>query len=300
MTNPLKRLLGAGTSSADIAAALEKTRADLTAAEKAVEAAEKQYEDSLLDLDKPGLRKLLDTATEAKIDRDQQQAKIARLSTELQKATAAEAEAGRRERYARAREMSEAAQKKLLRDYPKAAEAVRALLGDIAAADLAVSAANADLPEGAGRLAGPEEFRSTANLYKEILDETVVDLWCDSAGTPIANDLQGRVLPEARPRRGDDTVYGQVETEHGKLEVHKRRLLRRRFLPQQSGRVIASLASDLSLPPLYAGADAYWSASNFSPARIVEELNKPLRGRPEDPERKPEVEHANPPREIAE
>lgn len=301
MANPLRKLLGAGTSSADIAAALERAQADLIAAEEAVEAAEQKYQDSLLDLDKTALRKLLDAATEAKIDRDQQQAKIVRLSTELDKAQASEAEAGRRERYARAKELSEAAQKRLTKEYPRAAEAVRSLLGDIAAANLAVAEANDNLPEGAARLNGPEEFRSTPNQYREELSEEVVDLWvaCGDRSTPISDELQRKVQPEARPRRGDDRLYGKVHTGNGWLEVEQRRFLRRRFLPQQSGRVIGSLASDLSLPPLYAGADAYWSAANYTPARIVEELAKPLRGRPQDPERQPEIEYANPPREQA-
>ena len=302
MANPLRKLLGAGTTSADIAAALDKAQADLIAAEAAVGTAEQAYDDGLLELDKAALHKLLHAATEAKIDRDQVQAKIARLSTELEKAQASEAEAGRRERYARAKELSEAASKKLLRDYPKAAESIRSLLGDIAAAAEAVSAANADLPEGAARLSGPEDFRSTTTLYREEIGEEVVDLWvaCGDRSTPISDELQRKVQPEARPRRGDDTLYGKVHTDSGHwLEVEQRRFLRRRFLPQQSGRVIGSLASDLSLPPLYAGADAYWSAANYTPARIVEELAKPLRGRPQDPERKPEVEFANPPKEDA-
>lgn len=284
------------TSSADIAAAISKAQADLEAAEAAVTAAERSYDEGLLELDKPALRKLLDVATEAKIDIDQVRAKIAKLQQQHADAIEAEADRERRAAYDKAQALAEAARKRLARDYPKHALAIRDMLREVAEADVAVQAVNADLPEGAARLAGPESDRSTPTLYREDIGEEVVDLWCGAGdlSTPIPDDLQRKVQPNERPRRGDNMLYGRVRTENGVLEVALRRFLRRTYLPHQIGRSIESLSSSINLPPLHAGASPFFEPANHAPARLLAELEKPLLPRPQDPERVPEVEHANP------
>ena len=300
MANPLKRLLGAGTTAADIAAALDKARAEFAAAEAAVQAAGKAYDDGLLELDKGALRKLLDAAAEAKIDVDQIKAKLAKLETQLEKARASESEDARRERYNRAKELSDAARKKLHRDYPKACDGLREVLKALAHAEAAVAESNGDLPEGASRLEGPEADRSTTALWREVVSEDVVDLWTGvgSQSTPIDAELQHQVSPEARLRRGvadngEEALCGRVRTENGgTLEVVKRKFIRRRVLPDVGGHMAVSLASEIHLPPLHAGASPYWQPAALTPAQALAELEKPLRTRPEQQKREPLYEYA--------
>jgi hypothetical protein len=300
MANPLKRLLGTSTTSAHIPTALDKARAEFAVAEAAVQAAEKSYDDGLLELDKAALRKLLDAAAEAKIDVDQIKAKITKLEGQLEKALASESEDARRERYNRARELSDAARKKLHRDYPKACDGLREILKAIAEAEAAVAESNGDLPAGASRLEGPEADRSTPALWKEVVSEDVVDLWAGVGGqsTPIDAGLQRQVHPDARLRRGvadngEEALCGRVTTEGGgTLEVVKRKFIRRLVLPDAGGFSVASLASELNLPPLYAGAAPYWEPSTHTPARALAELEKPMRPRPEQQKREPVYEYA--------
>lgn len=294
----VKNTPGASTA-ADIAAALDKARAELVTAEAAVGTAGRAYDDGLLDLDKVALRKLLDAAAEAKIDVDQINAKTAKLEKQLEKATAAEAEDGRRAAYARAKELSEAASKKLQREYPKAAEGIRDILKCIAEADMAVVEANADLPEGVARLEGPEADRSTPTRYREERGQAVVDVWvaCGDRSSPLPDSMQRQVRPEERPRRGDNTLYGRVQTASGNwLEVEKRRFTRVEYLPHESARAITSLAASLNLPALYAGESPFWEAYNHAPYQVVAELDKPLLPRPAQGERNVEVEWRDAPK----
>lgn len=304
MANPLRKLLGNGNSSADIAAALERARSDLITAEAAVDAAARGYDDGLLDLDKVALRKLLDAATEAKIEVDQIKAKIAKLEGQLEKAQASEAEDQRRAAYEKAKSASEAARKKLMTEYPKAAQLIRSLLGEIAAADADVLAANEMLPDGATRLEGPESDRSTHNLWKEVVAEELVELWAGVGGqsTPIPDELQRQVAPDARPRRGvadngDEALCGHVRMEGGgTLNVVRRKFIRRRVLPDVGGHLAPPIHSAIALPPLYAGAAPFWEPGPFSPARVLVELDKPMRPRPEQPAREPVYEYVLAPR----
>lgn len=300
MANPLKRHLGTSTSSAAIAAALDKARAEFAVAESAVQAAEKSYDDGLLELDKAALRKLLDAAAEAKIDVDQINAKITKLETQLEKALASEAEDARRERYNRAKELSDAARKKLHRDYPKACDGLREILQAIAEAEAAVAESNVDLPEGASRLEGPEADRSTPALWKEVVSEDVVDLWAGvgSQSTPIDAELQRHVHPDARLRRGvadtgEEALCGRVRMENGgTLEVVKRKFIRRRVLPDVGGHTAAPLASEISLPPLHSGASPFWQPCSPTPASVLAELQKPMKQQPGRPTREPLYEYA--------
>jgi hypothetical protein len=269
----LTKLFGGRQSSADIAAALEKARADLTAAESAVETAKTAYDAGLLELDKVALRKLLDAKTEAGIEIDQVNAKIAKL--ERQHADALEAEAAdmRQRRYDEARASSEAAEKRLRKEYPKAALQIRDLLADLAAASLAVREANADLPEGAPGLLDPEYSRSQHTLYQEVLSEDVVWMWCEIDGArPVRDELQRHVHAHEKNRRGMMTdrsdsaenplTYGVVQTEHGVLEVVRKRFRRTKHLPDQGGYNIAPLASEIFLPPLDAAATPFWKPAH--------------------------------------
>lgn len=78
MSKILNKLLGK-SSSANLADAIVKAKAELETAEFAVTAAETAYDAGLLTLEKAALRKLLDAKVEAQIEIDQVKAKLAKL-----------------------------------------------------------------------------------------------------------------------------------------------------------------------------------------------------------------------------
>ncbi|GAA4178808.1 hypothetical protein [Shinella granuli] len=296
-------------SSGDLAVALEKAKAELEAAEAAVVAADEKYQGSLLSEDAAALRRLADAKTDAVITVDICRAKIAKLERQHADALEAEAADQRQRRYDEAKAASEAAEKRLRKEYPRAALAIRELLAEVAAASIAVREANADLPDGAPALAGPEHSRSQANLYQEVLTEDVVDLWAtiDSA-SPIDSALQRHVRTREKGCRGQmrdrsDTdenpmTYGVVQTEHGTLEVVLKRFRRRKFLPDQGGRHIGSLASEIVLPPLDADATPFWSPAHDQ-RDAASQAAAELKPAPKRAERSPEYEYSLAPKETA-
>lgn len=298
MANILARFLKGG-SSTDISTAIEQAKADLSTAESAVVSAENAYDDALLTETPVALRKLSDAKQDAAIEVDRCRAVIAKLEGQLERATASEAEISRLASYEKAKDLSEAARKRLIKDYPKAAENIRSILRELAEAELAVRAANDNLPEGAPVLQGPEVTRGAPTLYREELGEEVVELWCGvgDRSTPIPDNLQSRVHPEARIRRGETELRGSLPTSSSSMEVVKRRLIRRKFRSQQSGRYVAPLASDVALPPLLAGASDFWKPESGGAHGVLQQLNKPLLEPAASAERPIEIEYVPAPKE---
>lgn len=289
-------------SSSDLAAAITTAQSELETAESAVTAAETAYDAGLLELDKPALRRLLEDKVEADIDCDQIRARLAKLERQHADALEAEAADQRQRKYDEAKAAAEAAEKRLRREYPKAAMAIREMLAEVAAASIAVRVANEDRPEGAPALAGPEHSRSQANLYHEVLSEDVVDLWVtiDSA-SPIDSALQRNVRAREKHRRGmlrdrSDTdenpmTYGVVQSEHGTLEVVLKRFRRTKFLPDAGGRHIGSLASEIVLPPLDADATPFWSPA-YDAHDAARQATAELKPAPKRAERMPEFSYS--------
>lgn len=297
----LTKFFGGRQSSGDIAAARSKAEAELEAAEAAVTAAETDYEAGLLDLDKVALRKLLDAKTEAQIEIDQVRAKIAKLEKQHDAALEAEAADARQRRYDEAKAATEAAEKRLRKEYPRAALQIRELLAEVAAASMIVRAANEDRPEGAPVLLDPEYSRSQHPLYQEVLTEDIADLWTTiDSSTPIRDDLQRHVRAHEKRRRGMMTdrsdseenplQYGTVQTEHGTLEVVLKRFRRMKFLPDQGGYNIGSLAGEIVLPPLDAGASPYWKPEYDQRAAAAQAAEQ-LKPKPARAERVPEFSY---------
>lgn len=296
-------------SSSDLAVALEKARADLTAAESAVETAKTAYDAALLSETPAALRKLHDGITDASIEADRATAVIAKLERQHADALEAEAADQRQRRYDDAKAASEAAEKRLRREYPKLAMGVRDLLADIAAASLAVQAANADKPEGAPVLFDPEYSRSQHRQYREVVTEDTIELWStiDSA-TPIRDELQRNVRAHEKGRRGmmtdrSDTaesplLYGSVQTEHGMLEVVRKRFRRTKFLPDCGGYSVGPLACEIVLPPLDASATPFWSPAHDQ-RDAASQAAAELKPAPKRAERSPEYEYSLAPRETA-
>ncbi|HEV7246779.1 MAG TPA: hypothetical protein VGN93_07285 [Shinella sp.] len=308
MSKLLNKLMGK-SSSTDIASAITKARAELAQAEAAVATAEEQYDANLLTADKKSLRAFLDAKTEAGIDVDQARARIHRLERDHAAALEAEATDLRQRRYDEAKAASEAAEKRLRREYSKAALQIRDLLAEVAAASIAVQAANEDRPEGAPPLLDPDYSRSQHQLYREVISEDIVEMWTEIDGTrPIRDELQRTVRAHEKNRRGmmrdrsdsDERplLYGTAQTEHGPLEVVRKRFRRTKILPDQAGWLTGPLACEIMLPPIDAGASPFWKpahdqrdASNQAAAEL-----KPA---PKRPERSPEYEYSLAPKETA-
>lgn len=304
----LNKLMGK-SSSTDIAAAITKAQAELAQAEAAVATAEEQYEANLLTADKKSLRGFLDAKTEAGIDVDQARARIHRLTRDHEAAIEAEAADQRQRKYDEAKIASEAAEKRLRREYPKLATGIRELLAEVAAASLAIDEANADRPEGAPAILGPEYSRSQHQLYREILSEDVVWMWCEiDSSRPVRDELQRHVHAHEKNRRGMMTdrsdsaekplLYGTVQTEHGALEVVRKRFRRAKVLPDQSGYLTGPLAHELVLPPLDAGASPFWTPA-YDQRDAANKAAAELKPAPKRPERSPEFEYSLAPKETA-
>ncbi|PWE52412.1 hypothetical protein DEM27_31185 [Metarhizobium album] len=305
----INKILGKQSSS-DIAAAITKAQAELEAAEAAVAAAEEQYDAHLLTADKKSLRGFLDAKTEAGIDVDQARARIQRLERDHEAAVESEAESERQAAYDRAKELAATARKKL-GDYEKAAMAIRDVLRAIAEADVAVEAANADLPDGAARIEKPEECRSSPNLYKKVLKEEVVELWAGIGDQSRPVEHQHRVRVEHVGKRvrsrwsEEDFDEGGWEKGYyatdggGTIEVVKRRFIKRTYLPDDTGQYAVSLASAVSLPPAIVGGPVFFEPGSYHAPGLLAKLDQPLPPCRIRAERKPEIEYVLAPKEVA-
>ncbi|GLR49224.1 hypothetical protein KYK30_11175 [Shinella yambaruensis] len=304
----LNKLMGK-QSSADLAAAIEKAKTELAQAEAAVAAAVEQYDANLLTADKKSLRGFLDAKVEAQIDVDTARARLERLTREHEAALESEAADQRQRRYDEAKAASEAAEKRLRREYPKAALAIRELLAEVAAASLAVQSANEHRPEGAPALLEPEYSRSQHRLYREVISEDVVEMWAtiDSA-SPIQDEYQRTVRAHAKGRRGmmrdrsesdeNPLLYGTAQTEHGPLEVVRKRFRRRKVLPDFGGYRVGPLATEIVLPPLDAAATPFWKPANDQ-RDAANQAASELKPAPKRPERVAEFEYSLAPRETS-
>lgn len=309
MSKILNKLLGK-SSSGDLAVALEKAKVELAQAESAVAAAEAQYEANLLTADKKALRGLLDAKTEANIDVDQARARIQRLTRDHEAALEAEAESNRQAAYDRAKELTATARKKL-GDYEKAAMAIRDVLRAIAEADVAVEAANENLPAGAARLDKAEAVRSAPNLYKEVTKEELVELWAYIGQQSVPVEHQHRVRVERVGKRvrsrwsEDDFDEGGYEKGYyttdggGTIEAVKRRFVKRTFLPDDTGHFAAPLSQKVELPPAIVGGPVFFEPGSYHAHGLLAKLDQPLPPRRVRAERKPEVEYVLAPKEAA-
>ncbi|MCJ8024427.1 hypothetical protein KYK30_14300 [Shinella yambaruensis] len=305
----INKILGKSSSS-DIATAITKAQAELAQAEAAVAAAEEQYEANLLTADKKALRALLDAKTEANIDVDQARARIQRLTRDHEAALEAEAESDRQAAYDRAKELTATARKKL-GDYEKAAMAIRDVLRAIAEADVAVEAANENLPAGAARLDKAEAARSSPNLYKETVKEEVVELWAGVGDQSRPVEHQHRVRVERVGKRvrsrwsEDDFDEGGYEKGYyttdggGSIEVVKRRFIKRTFLPDDTGHFAAPLHQKVELPPAIVGGPVFFEPGSYHAPGLLAKLDQPLPPRRIRAERKPEIEYVLAPKEAA-
>lgn len=299
------------TNSQQAAQSLADARAALEAAEAEAAAAETAYRDSLTTTEFHELEQLAQRKLSATVAVDRARAILEAAEIRYAAAEAEAAEAQRQARYEAAARLSEAASKRLRKEYPRHATALRDLLRELAEAEIAVKAANADLPRDATPLAGPEAERSTATLYEEVVSETIVDLWAPINFTqPIAEELQAKVQRHVGRRRGqlkdsseteeNPATYGSVRTNGGgTMDVVLKKFRRREILPHEGGRVIAPLATEINLPPLDAGAEPFWKPA-YDAHDAARQASKTPTPKPPRPERVAEVQYELVPNDYAE
>lgn len=263
-------------TSIEIGTRLAKAREDAVSAAAGVNTAQAAYADALLTASAPALRKLAEARSDATIRVDQLNALVSKLEVDLDLATEAEAEASRYEQYAAACALAESARKQLFADYPKAAEKIRAVLGAIAEADIAVEAANQNLPAGATPIAKPEGSRALPNLPEEIVSEDTVELWVmDGNSSPLPAEQQDQV-----DRNGRIAINGR------QYNCTRRHFRRREFLPPVFGRYVRQLASEINLPGLAFGEGSYWkpvSGTGEAPRQLAEPRRPPAVDGPRAP-----------------
>ncbi len=145
-------------------------------------------------------------------------------------ALAIEEEASRRLVYDAAKAQADAAAVALSRAYPKLAAGMISMLKDLAQAQLAVAAANAQLPGGAEPIIDPEmAARCVLGLPREVVSDEWVELWGRyDLDEPVDAVDQSRIYDcgngwgKARPRAdGGDLSIGEPQPNYRRRRFHK-------------------------------------------------------------------------------
>ena len=176
------------------------------------------------------------------------------LTGKLAGARATAAEAGRRALYDEAAAKAEAAQDALRTVYPEVVTTLRGLLRQVAEAEIAVAAANADRPEGAPKLDGPEDFRLGASR-DEVVSTRRVQLWADGYGAPLPSDLQAKVVDEG----GHGSIPG------GTAKLRKLAFAEETFVQRRSASYVDRLSTQLTLSPPATGDRPGWDPIRSHP-----------------------------------
>ncbi len=178
---------------------------------------------------------------------------------------AADGEAARRAAYDAAKDKADAVGATLAQRYTTAAGAIVALLRDLAEANAAIDAANADLPAGAAEIAHPETVaRSTPGLPWMPEEVDTVELWAFADGTPVADAYLCNVVDYGGGRGSYKVVRveGIDDVEVGQ-PIERRRFKRVTSYEPTAGLYLTELARSLRLPHLF--ADRNIIGSDFLP-----------------------------------
>ncbi|CAA2145598.1 hypothetical protein [Methylobacterium bullatum] len=237
---------------AEIVTNREAAQIELDAAQAAVEAASATYASGLLSATDDALRALDGARQDAGMRLDRAEALVAAFADQLVQADEAERKAA----LARIVEQATSDQSELRdlveRELPSMAVKARAILALRDRAERTTSAANRAL-ETAGetsRLPHVEAFRAQPGRPREELNREVRDLWVDDAGNAVA--FQDKIRTQ-----GDGSGSLTLPRAH-----HVHHFTRRRrfevieFLPEVRATRPASLAETVSVPDVYAPAQA--------------------------------------------
>jgi hypothetical protein len=293
----------------ELADALAAAREDDVAALASVETAKVEYEAALLSATPDQLKAFDEARSAAQRLADVSRARIADLSRRHAAATDPALIAAQKKRRAAAIKKADAAKEFMVAEYPKAAETLRTVLRNLAEAELAIREANRDAT-GDPLLQGSEAFRSIPVQWKEILSDTPVLLWAGAGNPniPLPEHLQAQVQPG--PQKGSPEyarnvrLHGEVganslaargtlqTSQFHSIDVVRGTFRRKEVLPDVPGWNALELAGALTIPAIFAGDAPYFEKVEgiYDPASVIEELDKPRRTRPAQPERVPVVE----------
>jgi hypothetical protein len=280
MLKGLKALLGlAGREDAtsdELAPSLPEAEAELAAALAAQADAEAAYRAALI----KGNEAEEDQADAERqaIDKRIVRAKILieTLRECLAEAQERELEAERVERYEAARRQGDEAGDALRVLYPQFAGGIVELLRAVAEAEIAVKAANGDLPRGAAPLAGVENrVRNFPGFPDEVLSETHVERWVRIGQILPGNFDQGEVRP-TEGNRGTLRVRGLPANEGYGVEL--RQFIQRELFPATFSGGTDSLALGVSLPGFMEGEPKLFEPierpyqGGLHPAHVLEKI----------------------------
>lgn len=194
---------------------------------------------------------------------------VVELQAKLAEALSAEAEAGRREVYKSAAAKASAAAGRLSKEYARHAGAIRDVICAIAEAELAVNAANADLPCGAAPLVGPERIvRDGAASPRTIIGDTIVKLWVyPGTGNVLPPEAQATVRQNGASSKG--SLPSQSKMGDPFKEVELRSFRRIEFRPEVRADHARALARSVELPGLRAGEPPFWSSDAGDPSAVL-------------------------------
>ena len=216
LARDLANLIGISRKETDLdklTTALDEARGQILAATRDREAAEAAYRDGLLDATPADLEKLLVAKGRATVDLDRAEALTAALVNRIASVREAAEQDRRRALHDDAVTKCADLRKRLAPEYAHHAGALRALLRDLAAAEVARERAEAEAPE-LPRIASPEiEVRGMFSVPEEIIERKEVELWVYlSHADPIPDDVQRKVQQQQGSRdRGYYTPPGHLE-----------------------------------------------------------------------------------------
>lgn len=267
--------------------ALEKAEVDaqaaLDAATERLAALEANRTDAILSGDdaRTAHRAALQTARD---DIEDGRAALAAIQARLSQEREVAAEAARVAAYNTALAKRDEVAALILEKYPQLAGGLVDLIRLSAEADLAIEAANDDLPAGAEPLDKAEWLaRSMPGTPRKLISEKKVQLWC-RPDTKYPTDIQVGIK-EGRNGRGISKTSGLPFDRHTFIE---RRWERARYVE------LGEKLSGLDLPGLVGGEPAFWESSPWSTAETIlqkikqhEALRRAHRAAPPEP---PEIE----------
>ncbi|MDI4666916.1 hypothetical protein K9U40_21705 [Xanthobacter autotrophicus] len=233
----------------------------------------------------------------ARDDLEDAQAALLAIQSRLAQEREAAAEAARIAAYDAAIAKRDEVAALIREKYPQLAGGLVDLICASAEADLAIGAANANLPAGAERLEAVELVaRARPGTPRKLISEKKVRLWCH----------RGTKIPCAQSNITDQGNGRGIDKSGGRFDGHtfiERRWERERYVE------LAEKLSALDLPGLIGGEPNYWTAAPWNTADTIlknikehEALRRAYRAAPPEPP-EIEVEHElviEPPAQAAE
>ncbi|GJD96990.1 hypothetical protein [Methylobacterium iners] len=273
----LKTLLSALRATSDKTTAAEAERLvtlardELAAAREMLTEAQESYRKSRVADDAKATLAARDERLRREVLVDRAEAALQLAEERHTEAVARDAEAARRRRYVEA-ELKSAAAEKALAGYPAIAQQLVELFSVIATAEVAVQAANADLPANAGPLLSPEQkIRGLAAVPRTPLPPTIhSDHWYYVGGSLDGELVEDFHVPniEAKGQSGTLTRRHRETGATTTFQVAKRRRQLNHFREHLPAHVATPLAAEVFLPALLPGEAPFWQPEG-DPASVI-------------------------------